>query len=431
MAVLGVKAKLSVRELLSNKAKLLEWISSASFKSRKLQLMSALSNKENQLNEVFYLSSTKVPARLSEIDFPIMKGKNGHTIVIYHHSKIGAGSFGKVYLGYNLDSSELCVVKKHRINQPELLRIAENEIDKLEQTGQLVDWVQQGNKYVFFAQKLARGYDLFDFLVVGKNFRINPEINFKINSMELPLAYRIQMAISYFQALNEFHQKHKLVHRDLKLENIMWDPVQQKIKIIDLGLSERMQFNQQFPEGYVVDKYPMGTLAYIAPELLRRGNIIFSTKSDMYASAIIVGFILLGPAMINITTELGGFEKFINPELLRNALLKIPNLSNDFEDYTDKSIAMICRMLSADPILRPNSDALIIELAELMKVILPAYEHQQDISSESEYSNTFLFSYSTKLSNNKATSSIQAASSSASNSPSSTDVNKGMLRKYS
>ena len=63
-----------------------------------------------------------------------------------------------------------------------------------------------------------------------------------------------------------------VVHRDIKLENIIIDPNTLKIKFIDFG------FGKVFQHVYFQKKMDLtcGTLEYMAPEiLLKEGNISF------------------------------------------------------------------------------------------------------------------------------------------------------------
>lgn len=59
------------------------------------------------------------------------------------------------------------------------------------------------------------------------------------------------------------HEHHKICHRDLKPENCMIELKTDKLKIIDLGLSKRLQSARTLG---------VGTPGYMAPELLHVGN---------------------------------------------------------------------------------------------------------------------------------------------------------------
>ena len=65
-------------------------------------------------------------------------------------------------------------------------------------------------------------------------------------------------------------EKTNIVHRDIKLENIIINPITLKIKMIDFG------FGKVFQHVYFQKKMDLicGTLEYMAPEiLLEKGNI--------------------------------------------------------------------------------------------------------------------------------------------------------------
>ncbi|KAF4750737.1 hypothetical protein FOZ62_028063 [Perkinsus olseni] len=89
------------------------------------------------------------------------------------------------------------------------------------------------------------------------------------------------------------HNK-RIVHRDLKLENILLEG-RDRIKIIDFG------FSTSVPEGQNV-KIFCGTPSYMCPQLVRGGEYN-GFKADMWALGVIVYLILLGSFPFRANTQ--------------------------------------------------------------------------------------------------------------------------------
>lgn len=72
-----------------------------------------------------------------------------------------------------------------------------------------------------------------------------------------------------------------IVHRDLKLENIMMtDTSEQSVpKLVDFGLAKMIGPNEKAEE-------PFGTLGYVAPEILEKKP--YSFQCDMWSLGCIV-----------------------------------------------------------------------------------------------------------------------------------------------
>jgi calcium-dependent protein kinase len=89
-------------------------------------------------------------------------------------------------------------------------------------------------------------------------------------------------------ALNYIHS-HGIVHRDVKLENFIYDRKNSgHLKLIDFGFSK--MFDPRSPEKMSTS---LGTISYVAPEVLRRS---YTSQCDMWSLGVI-GFILLSGYM--------------------------------------------------------------------------------------------------------------------------------------
>jgi len=88
------------------------------------------------------------------------------------------------------------------------------------------------------------------------------------------------------EGLNYIHTQKFVVHRDIKLDNILLDQ-SGRIKICDFGVSRQVKSEKE----RMVDQ--CGTPAYIAPEIIsEKGYKGF--KSDMWSAGICLYVMLVG-----------------------------------------------------------------------------------------------------------------------------------------
>lgn len=110
--------------------------------------------------------------------------------------------------------------------------------------------------YYFMVLDFMQGKDLFDY-IQKRGFSL-PESRVK------DLMYQVALGVRYLHAFG-------IVHRDLKLENIMMSDLTDEAvpKIVDFGLAKIIGPSNTASE-------PFGTLGYVAPEVLRKQNYTFS-----------------------------------------------------------------------------------------------------------------------------------------------------------
>mmetsp|Transcript_6894 Transcript_6894/g.13754 ORF Transcript_6894/g.13754 Transcript_6894/m.13754 type:complete len:499 (-) Transcript_6894:157-1653(-) len=147
----------------------------------------------------------------------------------------------------------------------------------------------ESSTHLHVVTELARGGELFDYLISRPNSTLT----------EAKVAFLMRQLIS---AVAYMHA-HNVIHRDLKLENIL---LQEKVKhyseirlkIIDFGLSKTLA-----TAANSVDRAPdiasplstrtfFGTMGYIAPEMMRRKA--YTRSIDVWALGIVTFVLLCG-----------------------------------------------------------------------------------------------------------------------------------------
>lgn len=126
---------------------------------------------------------------------------------------------------------------------------------------------------LFVVLDLAEGGDLFDYVfTVGRGFS-EPIARFYFRKL--------------IEAL-EFMHENNVVHRDLKLENLLLDH-KFDLKIADFGLSTSVE--SQYGDGVMYTR--VGTERYMPPEMLEKSAYI-GICSDLFAAGIILYVMVLG-----------------------------------------------------------------------------------------------------------------------------------------
>lgn len=99
---------------------------------------------------------------------------------------------------------------------------------------------------------------------------------------EIEIPVFLKIAIQLSEILGELHQN-KVIHKDLKPDNILIQQDQFKVTVYDFGLSTQTQAEAPLQ---VVEGSWEGSLAYLAPECSGRMNRPFDYRSDFYALGI-------------------------------------------------------------------------------------------------------------------------------------------------
>ena len=212
--------------------------------------------------------------------------------------KIGEGSYGKIYQVKNKQSGDIRAMKQIIKNKIPNIEKFQNEIKILA----MVDHpnivrlfeVIEDDKYFNLIQELCTGGELLK----------------KMQTTQLKEKDIAKIFNQIMSAVAYCHEK-GIVHRDLKLENILFasEKKDSPIKIIDFGFSvllgkndnkEKHSQNDLKKYGFKRMKSKVGTLYYISPEIIK-GN--YDEKCDIWACGVILYILLCGYPPFNGSSD--------------------------------------------------------------------------------------------------------------------------------
>jgi len=194
--------------------------------------------------------------------------------VLEPSQELGSGYNGSVFLAKSKDTHETFAVKPfrlYRITQAQK-RELKNEVEVFlamdhPHVGRLRDVYEDESELRLVMERLEGG-ELFD--------RVTAIGRFTEKDAQDTI-YQILVAINYIHCMG-------IVHRDIKLENFLYDSKSYAhLKLIDFGFS-RFTSNKRMQLG-------CGTLAYMAPEVLGGS---YDLKCDMWSVGVIAFILLMG-----------------------------------------------------------------------------------------------------------------------------------------
>ena len=301
---------------------------------------------EGFINETFPFNRKNINSKISPND-PIMRNLidskekelilSPGDLISYHKENpskkykvldlLGSGSFGKVFKAVNNITRNLVAIKKTKkyltknkdLGEPNYIHV-KNEIEilkklnhpsivKIYEVYDIREFYFQINEYC----KYNNLYDYYKFHLSEKQICI--------------ILYQILSGVLYLH-------EHNIVHRDLKLENIMVDHIEKDlttsepyffIKIIDFGSCK--VFNKEKKETQLI-----GTSYYIAPEVINKS---YNEKCDLWSVGVIL-YMLIGKKPPFDGYNLNKiFEKIIEEEYNKHSR-KILDFSDEVRDLLDK-----------------------------------------------------------------------------------------------
>ena len=127
-------------------------------------------------------------------------------------------------------------------------------------------------------------------------------LSFWLDRNRPSLLESLKISIEICQGLAEIHAA-TVIHKDISPSNIIWNPETDEVKIIDFGISSRIERSLAFP---IPPTFLEGNLFYMSPEQTGRMNRPIDYRSDFYSLGVTLYELFSGkkPFEINDALEL-------------------------------------------------------------------------------------------------------------------------------
>ncbi len=183
-------------------------------------------------------------------------------------------------------------------------------------------------------------------------------------------------------ALEEVHH-HKVFHRDIKPDNIHIT-VDGQVKLLDFGIIQESSDQNLTKEGNVI-----GTISYLAPEIIRAPQRKASTKTDVYSVGIMMYELLTGVKPFKSKPGISDIAQR-NNDLAMNIITATVVTPNEMDATIDPLLSsFVMKMLSRDPSDRYQSAAdALDDLSKIQKgqhvPRLQSYNEEEEVSSSNK-----------------------------------------------
>lgn len=275
---------------------------------------------ENYNNEKKELEIEKKAEKLNKQSIADKKSSSAHfNIKDYEITRvIGKGTFAEVKEAIHKKTKEKMAFKiydKMAMLGKQKLRNVYNEIDNL---------------YILKHDNIVKVFGVSNSIrqiVIALEYAGIVSLHKLVSSSTKKLPYLDEeTGRNYFkqivEAIQYCHKKKRIVHRDLKLDNIM--VYNNKIKIIDFGFSTKMKDAKK-------DFSYCGTPCYMAPEIISKRSNMVHSESDIWAMGVLLYRMVIGTYPFR-----GKSQKELQDLIVKSELKYPTRLSNEQVDLLKK-----------------------------------------------------------------------------------------------
>jgi serine/threonine-protein kinase len=294
---------------------------------------------------------------------------------------IASGGMGKVYKARQISLDRIVAIKVLAPKFTNNPRLTENFINEARSAGRLnhpnlvqvhdvnKDFQKNGQVIYYFTMEFIDGKTLKELIR---------------DSEKLPALQVIDLLIDISKGLEYIHNN-KLIHRDIKPDNIMIDG-DGNLKIADLGIAldaNETEVNEPTEDG---QRRIVGTPHYISPEQVRGKGV--DTRSDIYS---------LGATAFHMLTGETPFEGNSSKEIIKKHITEEPKPISDLNPDVPPIVCdLVQKMMSKKPEDRPQSANLLREELEQIKTKLEKGKSRTKVTKINK-SNNYLIQFSAIL----------------------------------
>ncbi|GAM23589.1 hypothetical protein SAMD00019534_067640 [Acytostelium subglobosum LB1] len=304
-------------------------------------------------NAYAYVKTAMIPVGLAGL--PLTEKKRSH---LHHHHKsygppeippeeilfdpkvdhLGGGAYGKVYRA-------TCRSKKVAVKVPKKQTLSESELKSFKHEVEIWKQIYHPNVVMCMGACTKPG----KIMIVSELMQSDLEKIIHSDSPP-PLYQRIKMAYDAALGMNWLHGICNILHRDLKLANLMIGK-DNTVKITDFGFSQVLKSGTTTTD----QRGPKGTALYMAPEVMQKKE--FNEKADVYSFGLILYELATCEELFPEYTEIQPFSNAICNQRLR------PTIPADLP----KSLAALMqRCWDHDPSLRPSFSEVSSKMNEVL-----------------------------------------------------------------
>ena len=252
---------------------------------------------------------------------------------------IGNGAYGNVYKGQKKGTNDIVAIKVIDINKLKENLLYQYGVKEIENQSQLCidSFIKEFEVMEICSKNNNNSVKCYEYFLTEEKFVIIMELcdtnlsKFLMDKNEEEKRYfnpkEILEILSQLNKTFEIMKKNKIIHRDLKLENILikFDDKEHKkftIKLTDYGSSKRLA---SLSKG--ICNSSIGTLSYMAPEILKKQD--YNYKIDLWSLGVIIYLLYFGkPPYMGVTeiAVISIIEKFQQTILSKTNNSNLDNL---------------------------------------------------------------------------------------------------------